>query len=179
MARKRKLKVYRTPIGFHDAYVAAPNQKEALKAWGSDADLFARAMAEVVTDPALIEEPMEKPGTVVKRLRGTPAEQIAALPKAKKGRSSAKSSRKAAAKSKPRKKTPPPSRNRLDAAEQALADTQRRHKTEERTLKKEEERLARERRHLHKRHRAEVGKLQRARDRAEQAYDAAVRKWRG
>ena len=32
-----KLKVYRTPIGFHDAYVAAPSQKAALDAWGSDA----------------------------------------------------------------------------------------------------------------------------------------------
>lgn len=34
MPRKQKLKVYRTPIGFHDAYVAAPSQKAALKAWG-------------------------------------------------------------------------------------------------------------------------------------------------
>lgn len=32
--RNRKLKVYRTPIGFHDAYVAAPSQKAALEAWG-------------------------------------------------------------------------------------------------------------------------------------------------
>ena len=27
--RATKLKVYRTPIGFHDAYVAAPSQKAA------------------------------------------------------------------------------------------------------------------------------------------------------
>ena len=26
------LKVYRTPIGFHDAYVAAPSKKAALRA---------------------------------------------------------------------------------------------------------------------------------------------------
>jgi hypothetical protein len=28
-----KLKVFRTPIGFHDAYVAAPSKKAALAAW--------------------------------------------------------------------------------------------------------------------------------------------------
>jgi hypothetical protein len=29
MPRVAKLKVFRTPIGFHDAYVAAPSQKAA------------------------------------------------------------------------------------------------------------------------------------------------------
>jgi hypothetical protein len=33
MPRAAKLKVFRTPIGFHDAYVAAPSQKAALEAW--------------------------------------------------------------------------------------------------------------------------------------------------
>eukprot|EP01035_Chromulina_nebulosa_P046785 gene46785-63390_t len=54
----RQLKVFRTPIGFHDAYVAAPSRKAALQAWGSDADLFARGMAEIVTDPALTAGPL-------------------------------------------------------------------------------------------------------------------------
>ena len=60
-----KLKVYRTPIGFHDAYVAAPSQKAALKAWGADADLFARGVAEMVTDESLLAEPLARPGEVV------------------------------------------------------------------------------------------------------------------
>lgn len=30
------LKVFRTPIGFHDAYVAVPSQKAALEAYGAD-----------------------------------------------------------------------------------------------------------------------------------------------
>jgi hypothetical protein len=77
----RKLKVYRTPIGFHDAYVAAPNQKAALKAWGADADLFARGVAEAVTDDAMMKEPLAKPGEVIRRPRGTDAEHMAALPK--------------------------------------------------------------------------------------------------
>ena len=79
MARAPKLKVYRMAAGFHDAYVAAPSQKAAAEAWGADADVFARGVAELVTDPALTEEPLARPGAIVKRLRGTAAEQIAAL----------------------------------------------------------------------------------------------------
>ena len=62
----RALKVYRTPIGFHDAYVAAPSRKAALEAWGSDHDLFATGAAELVTDPELTREPLEKPGSVIR-----------------------------------------------------------------------------------------------------------------
>jgi hypothetical protein len=40
----RALKVFRTPIGFHDDYVAASSRKAALEAWGGDADLFACGM---------------------------------------------------------------------------------------------------------------------------------------
>jgi hypothetical protein len=76
----RKLKVYRTPIGFHDAYVAATSQKEALKAWGSDVDLFARGVAEAVRDEALMRAPLDAPGTVVKRPRGTSEAFMASLP---------------------------------------------------------------------------------------------------
>ena len=74
----RKLKVFRTPAGFHDAYVAAPSRKAALADWGADADLFARGVAEEVTDPALLEEPLARPGEVVRRSRGSAAEQLAA-----------------------------------------------------------------------------------------------------
>lgn len=62
MPRNQKLKVYRTPIGFHDAYVAAPSQKEALVAWGSDSNLFAQKIAEEVSDPELMKEPLARPG---------------------------------------------------------------------------------------------------------------------
>ena len=79
MAKAGKLKVFRTPIGFHDAYVAAPSQKAALEAWGSDHNLFARGEAELVDDPALTAEPLARPGEVIKRLRGTAEEQLAAL----------------------------------------------------------------------------------------------------
>ena len=58
--RKQKLKVFRTPIGFHDAYVAAPSQKAALEAWGADGNLFAQGIAEQVTDPDVMEEPLRQ-----------------------------------------------------------------------------------------------------------------------
>jgi hypothetical protein len=82
--RKLKLKVYRTPIGFHDALVAAPNQKAALDAWGASTNLFSQGSANVVTDPKLTREPLANPGEVIKVPRGTRAEQLAALGKAHK-----------------------------------------------------------------------------------------------
>lgn len=70
----RALKVYRTPIGFHDAYVATPSQKAALEAWGADANLFARGSAEQVTEAELMQEPLANPGKIIKRPRGSEAE---------------------------------------------------------------------------------------------------------
>jgi hypothetical protein len=86
MAKPRtpKLKVYRTPIGFHDAYVAAPSQKAALEAWGSTGKLFAQGAAELVTDPTLTKEPLARPGEVVRKPRGSEAELIEALGKTNK-----------------------------------------------------------------------------------------------
>src|SRR5688500_8851109 len=127
-----KLKVYRTSTGFHDAYVAAPSQKAALKAWGSEHDLFARGVAGVVTDPVLTKEPLAKPGQIIKRLRGTAAEQIAALPPNKPRIRAPRLEREDAGptpmkkpparKAKPASKPKPrPDRSPLDDAERALA----------------------------------------------------------
>ena len=69
--RSQKLKVFRTPIGFHDAYVAAASQKAALEAWGADANIFAQGIAEEVTDPKLMEDPLARPGEVIRSVRGT------------------------------------------------------------------------------------------------------------
>ena len=76
--RKVKLKVFRTAIGFHDAYVAATSRKSALEAWGTNKDLFAREVAEEVTDPALMAEPLGEPGTVFSKLRSMPADDVEA-----------------------------------------------------------------------------------------------------
>ena len=196
MARATKLKVYRTVAGFHDAYVAAPSQKAALKAWGSDRDLFARGVAEQVTDPALTAEPLAAPGTVVKRSRGTSAEQIAALPDpqpdtperdAPTGKARAKppspGSAKAKSKSPPKpppraKPDPKPSGTALDAAEETLAAVKADYAGRERALAAREAALTRERRAFDRDRAAALDAAQTARDDAQARYDTALRAWR-
>ena len=181
MPAPRKLKVYRTPIGFHDAYVAAPSQKAAMAAWGSDRDLFTRGEAELVTDEALTAEPLARPGVVIKRLRGTAAEQLAALPpdktrpaKAPEPERRPKSPAKAAKPPAPR-----PSRDAIDAAEQALAELEDRQKSERRALAEREAELARERRALEKSHAAALDRATRERDKVAAMFERAMEKWRG
>lgn len=182
-----KLKVYRTPTGFHDAYVAAPSQKAALEAWGSEHNLFARGVAEVVTDPAITKEPLKKPGVVIKRLRGTAAEQIAALPpdnpsnEQRLGTAKALPRSKAARKKAPPKPkpTPPPDRAELQEAERELAAAEVQHASEMKAIAEKEAALARERRTLEKGHAAWLSRLQRQRDKAKAAYERAVSRWRG
>ena len=70
MAARRPLKVYRTTIGFHDAYIATTSQKAALEAWGSERNLFSMGAAQVVTDPALTAEPLAHPGRIIRVSRG-------------------------------------------------------------------------------------------------------------
>jgi outer membrane biosynthesis protein TonB len=202
MARAQKLKVYRTPVGFHDAYVAAPSQKAALAAWGIDRNLFALGMAEVVTDPVLSEEPLSKPGTVIKLLRGNAAEEIAALPPdppPRPGGSQARpedrptapeprrDTRKAKPTPKPTRKPKPkpepepeprPSRSVLEEAEETLSRAKARQGAESKELAEQEAELARRRRALTKAHAAELARLERARDRADDAYAAAIEAWR-
>jgi hypothetical protein len=181
-----KLKVFRTSIGFHDAYVAAPSQKAALKAWGSDADLFARGVAELVTDPDLAEEPLAKPGEVIKRLRGTVAEQIAALPPEPRRRSQGSDDEEPASRTTTRRKEapkprpkPPPDRTSLDEAERAVQEAEQRHASELRAIEEEEAALARKRRKLEKSHEEEIARLRRERDRSRPSHGRAVRRWQG
>ncbi len=172
------------PIGFHDAYVAAPSRKAALAAWGADSDLFASKLAERVDDPELIREPLAHPGKIIRRSRGTNAEQIAALPAAppKTGHTSAAKSEttKPAAKPKPAPPRPPrPDRGALDTAERALADLETRHRSEKAALARRQAELDRERRALETGQRAESDAAQGAIEQAQTVYDVAMRKWRG
>ena len=185
-----KLKVYRTPIGFHDAYVAATSQKAALQAWGSDADLFARGIAEVVTDEALFAEPLASPGKVIRKLRGTAEEQLAEkIPERPKASSRhdedeerAPKRRSAPAKktAAPKKPPPPPRPDRaaLDAAEKAVEDVKARQDQEDRDLRKRQEALEKERRELDRAHDEENERLAEDESRARQAYDQAMRLWK-
>ena len=167
----KALKVFRTAIGFHDAYVAAPSRKAALEAWGTTKDLFARGAAEVVDDPALAKEPLANPGVVIKRSRGSAADQIAALPKTK--------ARKAAPKPEPAesRRPPKPSRRDLQAAQERVEALKTEHAAERDALDREEQALAKKRAATEKRQRGELGKAEAAEQDARDAYERALADW--
>lgn len=172
----RKLKVYRTPVGFHDAYVAAPSQKAALAAWGADANLFARGVAEAVTDEALMREPLAEPGTVVRRLRGTNAEHLAALPQDKpdRGQRAVKEAKSGA----PAKAKLKPSRAKLDEAEHALDQARTAQEEAIAELRRRETDLQHQRRALEQRYDQDIARLDAAATKARDRYEAALRSWR-
>lgn len=182
MARTQKLKVYRTPAGFNDAYVAGPSQKSALEAWGSERDLFARGIAELVTDPALTAEPLASPSVVVKHSRGTTAEQIEAMPALepqtmRRNDSGNPEASKPLRKPKPAPK-PKPSSAELEATETALETVTADYDGKMKALADRETKLAQERRDLEKQQHDEVGAAEVAVVEARQAYDGALRQWR-
>ena len=175
--RKQKLKVFRTPIGFHDAYVAAPSQKAALEAWGADGNLFAQGIAEQVSDPELMEEPLASPGEVIKRVRGSTDEHFAALDRtARKPKQKAEEAEEAP---KPKGKPKPrPRRDELDAAERALEKAEKKQRKKLAELDEKIRELERKRRDLQRKHEAERDELAEERDRARSAYDRAMETWR-
>jgi hypothetical protein len=167
----RKLKVFRTPIGFHDAYVAAPSRKAALAAWGADGDLFARGAAEEVTDPALSKEPLASPGTVIRRTRGSMAEHMATLDATPAPR------RRAARKQDDAPRPPRPDRDALDRAEEDLARAGDQHEAALARIAKRQAALDRERRALERDHDAEIERLEDAKAKAAAAYRRAMTAW--
>ena len=198
-ARTQKLKVFKTPIGFHDAYVAVPSRKAALEAWGAGTDLFSAKIAEEVTelDGEAATEALAKPGEVVRAKRvggeeeeprpstrsgrtekkkGSPSTGSGRTQKTKKeGESRIKSGvTKKTPKPKPK---PKPSRAALDRAEAALAKIEEKQAAEQAELDREEVRLANRRRVVEKKQREAMEAAQTKRDEAERAYRKAMREW--
>ena len=176
--RKQKLKVFVTPIGFHDAYVAAPSQKAALEAWGADSNIFAQGIAEQVTEPKLMEEPLASPGKVIKRVRGSADEHFAELDRAAPKKKAAKESGKVV-QLKPKKPKPKPSRDELDAAEEALEKAEKKQRKKLREIDQELQALERKRRELQRKIEAERDKLAEKAEQARAKYEQAMREWRG
>jgi len=177
MARKQKLKVYRTPIGFHDAYVAAPSQKAALEAWGSDANLFARGVAEVVTDKALSREPLANPGEIIRRPRGSPDEQLAAASPARPRSKPAAASR-TPTPAKPKKRPRPrPPRDALNKAEHDLDALLARQREEDGALRERERELERARRELNRAHDRDRARAERRVEKERDAHARALDRW--
>lgn len=174
----KALKVFRTPIGFHDAYVAAPSQKAALAAWGADANLFARGVAELVTDPALTREPLASPGKVIRKLRGSEAEHLAALPKETRSARAKAPAAKADPPKKQPKPRPRPARTSLDRAEAKLDELESAQEAERAVLDEEIAALMRDRKALEAAHEKARAALERKRAAAEQAYERKMDAWR-
>jgi len=141
----RRLKVFRTSIGFHDAYIAVPSRKAALEAWGSRKDLFAAGLAEEVTEPAQVREALAQPGVIIQKGRGSLQEQLAALGPASSGSSHPET---AVTKPRARKPRPKPSRAALDQAEQLLAELDARQTKAEGEMERREVALRQARREM-------------------------------
>ncbi|HVM37938.1 MAG TPA: hypothetical protein VM265_06090 [Sphingomicrobium sp.] len=191
-----KLKLFRTPIGFHDAYVAAPSQKAALEAWGADSNLFAQGIAEVVSDPALCEEALARPGEVIRKARGSAEEHVRALGDAprrrvredagreeeEQGRSprpsrpSGRGSRASPAKRAPAR-VKRPSRAEVEKAEAALAGAEDAHRAAIAALRAEQEALERRRRELEQSYREQWDALSARLEKAREEYRRAMTQW--
>ena len=172
----RALKVFRTSAGFHDAYVAAPSRKAALQAWGAHVDLFARGMAEQVTDEKLTAEPLKRPGEVIMLSRGGLADQLKALSPLKKPKAKAKGGGEASRPARPRT-AKPPKRDALDRAEAALEDANRRHAAAIEELEAERAKIERKIDALRSRQDKELARLQRKERDAHEAYRDALNRW--
>lgn len=175
----RALKVFRTSTGFHDAYVAAPSRAAALRAWGSDHDLFARGAAEQIDDPGLMAEPLAHPGVVIRRSRGSLDEQLAALPENRpRPKPAARVIDEPKTAPEPKKPRPRPSRAKLDRAEAAVERLEAGHSAALARIAEREAALRRERRALEARHDRARAKAEAALDKATAGYDAALDRWR-
>lgn len=176
--RKQKLKVYCTPVGFHDAYVAAPSQKAALEAWGARTNLFGQGSAHQVTDETLTKVPLDHPGEVIKVLRGSDAEQLAALERTTSPKPAKRQTNpvaKAEVVKAPR--GPKPSRAKLNKAEDALEALRSRQEKQLQQIEGEEERLARKRRELEQKQAEDIAAAKEHIDQEQEEYDRAVRLW--
>ena len=173
--RRQKLKVFKTPAGFHDAYVAAPSRKAALAAWGATTDLFGAGISEEVKDQAGegAKAALAEPGKVVRVARtacaGPQTAKPSPQPSPARGRGKGSES-----KAKPR-----PSRAALERAEVALADLEVRQAGERAEIEQQAEQLAKKRHALEQRQAKASKKAEAKRDAAEKAYRKALADWIG
>jgi hypothetical protein len=153
------LKVFCASSGFHDAVVAAPSKPAALKAWGAKTDLFSMGVARLVTDPKIAKKALERPGEVIRLKRSGKGEEVEAPKRTE------------------RKKTKPPSRAKLAAAERKLEQITHRQEAERETVEREIRKLEQKLEQLGKRHsrarKAAKAKLEEERD----SYQAALADW--
>lgn len=155
--------------GFHDAYVAVPSRAAALRAWGATTDLFAMDAAEEVTDPKLMAAALARPGEVVKQVRGSSADHMAAAgPSA-----SPQAKTSGTAKPKPR-----PSRANLDRAEKRLEAAEAERADEIEVFEREKAALREREDAARRAFDGKRARLEMKRQGEADAYEAALKKWR-
>lgn len=170
---KSRLKVYRARLGFEDSVVAAPNQGEALAAWGVRQNLFAEGQAAIETDPDAIAAALEHPGSPLRRPVGAkggfgfdsrPPESLPPVKRPTASRGGPKT--KPAAEPEPK-----PDRGDLDAAEAELSRLEKGHQQDLDDLERRRKRLEEDAADLER-------AWKRTRQVAEQRIDQARRDYR-
>jgi len=133
----RRLKVYFARMGFYESVVAAPNQAEALKAWGVRQDLFATGEACVASDKNA-RAALAHPGMPLRRAIGADGafSLDPAPPKAPAGPKPGRAATKAP--------KPPPDRSLLQAAEARLEEVDAERARAEADFRRRREALAAE-----------------------------------
>ncbi|OKO86388.1 cell envelope biogenesis protein TolA [Bradyrhizobium sp. AS23.2] len=167
----RKLKTFRTSLGFYDLAIAAPSMKAALEAWGAGSNLFHQGIAEETDDPEVVAATLAKPGVVLKRPAGsngrfaehsglpseTAADKIGRRPKAGQAKP----------KPEPEDRASAASRDK-EAARKAAASFEREQARREAQIRQEEAALARKREQRQKL----IAKAQAAFENAEREHEA-------
>lgn len=167
---QRQLKVYCTEVGFHDAYVAVPNMKAALQAWGARVDLFHQQAARIVTDPELTAEPLARPGEIVLKPRGSIERHLQAAGHATKADVECGPA--------PRRRNRPlPSRAKLQAARSASLAAERQFGEELAELEREAAALRERRAKAVAAQEKQMSRLKDRLDKAQADYDAALAEW--
>jgi colicin import membrane protein len=126
----RKLKVFRTQIGFHELAVATGSRAAALRAFGARQDLFALGLAAETDDSDVVAVTTAQPDVVLKRPVGSdlPFGTEAARPRIADvdpggvdPPAEERREKKAETAPPPKKEKPKPDRSKLKAAEERLA----------------------------------------------------------
>lgn len=168
----RKLKTFRTSLGFYDLAIAAPSMKAALEAWGAGSNLFHQGVAEETDNPEVVAATLAKPGVVLKRPAGsngrfaehsgvpseTAADEIGRRPKASQAKAKEKPKHRPSASSSDKK------------ARKAAASYEREQARREARIRREEAALARKREQQQK----VIAKAQAAFNKAEREHEARV-----
>ena len=168
----RKLKVFRTHIGFDDLIVASRSRKAALEAWGASAHLFSQGFAAQTDEPALVKAALARPGVVLRRQFGSQNEFKAGPPALRLIGSPPKAEPKVAAKASAKKPGPAdhaPSAKRAHtpSAKRAYAPGAKRTHTMEKRAQRERAQTERaEQQAAEKQARAEARKLETQRKQA-------------